>query len=468
MSLDEKTFSLEEVLAVAKRHPFYSPSVQYPPDKDAILAIREQVAAQPQPPNLLSQPLLWKSSLYKAIQRLVGDTSTQNTFRRGIYASSTGGGSSREPLFFATDVSENHHHRFAFGRFLGTVGLVTDKDWVVTIHPEGELCRSLDLTMEILENGGCSVLAAGDSMLPEAVINLIIKYHANVLAGESSQIVNMVHYISSLPNSERGKFKLDKVIYTSESLTSGQRAELHKVLGADLMICSLLGSAEAGPYAFSCPSITGKNQSSEGTTAYEDFVFDTRLTIMEILPATVDENDENQTLSPVPDGDKGVIVQTSLVRLRNPLVRYITGDVGSLHDLPEQAQDFIPQSTWPYLKVLRLYGRDRRFSFEWAGSYLEFNALNTLMNNEIRGILQWQVILEKMEESPLETRLEFRIMLARDSCDSTEKISSRIKKFCCVIASFERKFRIIFVSDMDDFVRSPGARKVIKFVDRQG
>lgn len=63
MSLDEKTFSLEEVLAVAKRHPFYSPSVQYPPDKDAILAIREQVAAQPQQPNLLSQPLLWKSSL---------------------------------------------------------------------------------------------------------------------------------------------------------------------------------------------------------------------------------------------------------------------------------------------------------------------------------------------------------------------------------------------------------------------
>jgi hypothetical protein len=78
---------------------------------------------------------------YKAIQRLVDDTNTQNTFRRGIYASATGGGSSREPLFFATDVAENRQHRFAFGRFLGTVGLVTDKDWVVTIHPEGELCR---------------------------------------------------------------------------------------------------------------------------------------------------------------------------------------------------------------------------------------------------------------------------------------------------------------------------------------
>jgi hypothetical protein len=63
MTLDEKNFSLEEVLAVAKRHPFYAPSAQYPPDKDAILAIRERVATQPRTSDLSSQPLLWKSSL---------------------------------------------------------------------------------------------------------------------------------------------------------------------------------------------------------------------------------------------------------------------------------------------------------------------------------------------------------------------------------------------------------------------
>jgi hypothetical protein len=63
MALDDKNFSLEEVLAVAKRHPFYAPSVQYPPHRDAILAIREQVAAQLRASDLSSQPLLWKSSL---------------------------------------------------------------------------------------------------------------------------------------------------------------------------------------------------------------------------------------------------------------------------------------------------------------------------------------------------------------------------------------------------------------------
>ncbi|VUC28069.1 unnamed protein product [Clonostachys rosea] len=467
MALDEKYFSLAEVLAVAERHPFYAPGVQYPPHKDAILAIREQVAARAHTPDLSSQPLLWKSSLYKTIERLVDDTDPQNTFRQGIYASTTGGGSSPKPLFFATDVAENRQQRLAFGRFLGTVGLVTERDWVVTIHSAGELYRSLDLTLELLENGGASVLAAGQFMLPEAVINLIIKYHANVLAGDSTQIVNMVHYISSLPKSEREKFKLDKIIYTSESLTPGQRAQIHSVLGADLMICSLLGSAEAGPYGFSCPNITGKNQSGDGTAAYEDFVFDTRLTLMEILPATVDEQDENQTPSPIPDGEKGAIAQTSLIRLRNPLVRYMTGDVGSLHDLPEQARSFVSQSAWPHLKVLRLYGRDRRFSFEWSGNYFEFSTLNLLMNEEIAGILQWQVILEKMVESPLESRLEFRILLTRGNGGAKEKISDRIKKFCYVDASLERKFGILFVNDMGDFVRSPGARKVIKFVDRQ-
>lgn len=78
---------------------------------------------------------------YHTIQRLVDDTNPDNTFRRSVYASVTGGGFSPRPLFFATDVYENRKHRAHFGKFLKTIGVIKPGDWAVTTHTAGELYR---------------------------------------------------------------------------------------------------------------------------------------------------------------------------------------------------------------------------------------------------------------------------------------------------------------------------------------
>lgn len=76
------------------------------------------------------------------IQRLIQDTSFDNTFRHGVYTSVTGGGgTSSSPLFFATNVHENRLQRSAFGTFLNQMRLITVGDWVVTVHTAGELYR---------------------------------------------------------------------------------------------------------------------------------------------------------------------------------------------------------------------------------------------------------------------------------------------------------------------------------------
>lgn len=59
----ESNHSLAEVLAVAKIHPFYVPSVQYPPDSHRVRAIKEQVAREPTEADLRAQPLLRKKDL---------------------------------------------------------------------------------------------------------------------------------------------------------------------------------------------------------------------------------------------------------------------------------------------------------------------------------------------------------------------------------------------------------------------
>jgi phenylacetate-coenzyme A ligase PaaK-like adenylate-forming protein len=297
-------------------------------------------------------------------------------------------------------------------------------------------------------------------MSPAEVVQLIILYHATVLSGESSQIVSIVHYISTMPPEERSRFQLDKIIYTSEGLTPSQRSHIYEVLG-NIKIYSILGSAEAGPYAVSYPRLTGSHWA---TASYEDFVFDTRMTKIEILPLSFSEC--NSYCEPVADGELGVVAQTSLTRLRNPLVRYITGDVGSLHSLPEDNTALVDEHDWKHLRVLRLQGRDRRFSFEWDGNYLEFSGLKALMNDPQSGIVLWQVVLDKIEPS-LEGFLELRVLRSNQSSDamSEKDLVHRIEFFFHVCPPNRHRFKLVFLEDDKMFKRSTAGRKIVQFVN---
>lgn len=100
-----------------------------------------------------------------------------------------------------------------------------------------------------------------------------------------------------------------------------------------------MGSTEAGSWAVANPQLTGAG-----------FIYDTRTMHVEILPLSNTEQ------------GKAWIALTSL---QNPLLRYDSGDIGSLHSLPLTAQAQIPVDMAEHLKLLRVYGRDKRFSFSW-------------------------------------------------------------------------------------------------------
>ncbi|KAI1733857.1 hypothetical protein F4680DRAFT_440314 [Xylaria scruposa] len=459
--MDPDVYSLVEVLAIARIHPFYNQERVYPPDAHAIQITRKRAAEKPGEIEPQHFPLLWKKHLYTTVERLVDDTTSENTYRRSIYASVTGGGYGAKPLFFATDTDENRRQRARYGQFLRKIGVVTPGDWVLTVHSAGELYRSLDLILETLENAGASVLSAGNRMSAGEVSTLLAKYHVNVLAGDSSQVVQIVHYISTLPREERDQIKLDKIIYTSELLTSAQRAYIGRVLG-QIKICSMFASAEAGPWAASSPDVTGR----DNFTGSDDFIFDSRTTLIEVFPSVCTQVDSS-TPNPLPDGERGMVVQTSLARLRNPLVRYVTGDVGSVHPLPDHARTLLSETDWRHFRILRLAGRDRRFSFDWDGEYIEFEDLSSLMSAE-PAILQWQIILGKIEPS-LESSLEVRVLCATQNegtISTKEAITDQLTTFLHVYDMNSYRFQLKFVEDMDGFERSVTGRKVIKFIDR--
>lgn len=299
-------------------------------------------------------------------------------------------------------------------------------------------------------------------MPPTEVAKSLFDYHVNVLTGDGSQVVQIVHHISMLPQDYRDRINLKKIIYTSEPLTSSQRLFIRSIL-SNVKIFSVMGSSEAGPWAISSPDLTGEQILTGSST---DFVFDTRSMLIEIISPSDLDGASQPHPNPIPLGEPGLVVQTSLQRLRNPLVRYNTGDIGSVHRLPETASTMVPEADREHLRVLRMQGRDHRFSFKWYGAYFEFEKIESLMQAEECGILQWQIILDRLETTPQST-LEIRILKRpQTGFISDDDLKHRIEAFFLVLPENEHLARIFFVDDLDGFERSATARKIIKFVDR--
>jgi phenylacetate-coenzyme A ligase PaaK-like adenylate-forming protein len=265
-----------------------------------------------------------------------------------------------------------------------------------------------------------------------------------------------------LPESHRKRINVEKIVYTSEPLTSPQRVFIQNILSG-VKIYSFMGSSEAGPWAISSPDLTGEHSLTDSST---DFVFDTRSMLIEIIPLSDADDASQPDLNVMSPGKPGRIVQTSLQRLRNPLVRYDTGDIGSLHSLPEMASAVVPEADRKHLLVLRMHGRDHRFSFKWYAAYFEFDKIELFMQTEEFGILQWQIILGRFKSSPQST-LEIRILRRpQDGVISDEDLKHRIGTFFLVLPENQHLAQIVFVNDLEGFERSLTARKVIKFVDR--
>lgn len=296
------------------------------------------------------------------------------------------------------------------------------------------------------------------------VVKLIVQYHANVISGDASQMVQFAQYIATLSSEERAAVKINKVLYTSEGLAPSQRDYILSVLGP-VQICSILGSAEAGPFAISCPHLIEEEPVGQ-TPSYRDFVYDTRMTLIEVVrPQEPGDREPPVLLEP---GEFGMIVQTSFSRLQNPLIRYVTGDIGTVLELPVRGRAHVPAMDLPYLRVLRLQGRDHRFSFPWDGDYIEFDGLAAILNDPGYAVLQWQVVLDKLETSA-EAAVEVRLL--RPTVEGAERASSedleeKIRTYIKVTEENEHRFKIVYVDDLDRFVRSGTGRKVAKFVNR--
>ncbi|KAL6712900.1 hypothetical protein ACLMJK_009455 [Lecanora helva] len=459
-------YSIADVLNVAQIHPFYTPSVRYPPSPDEI-AVAVQRNDRSASGQLSRQPLLRKDRLYKTIERLYADTTPENHYRTNSYLSITGGGSGKSlPMVFLTDAEENQNQRLAMSQIMKAIKMVDRTDWVLNIHPGGLLYRALDLSTQNIEQAGGTVLCAGHKMPHERSLEACIQYRVNVITSDSAHMLNFAHYVASLPRSARSELKISKVICTCELLTLSKRRYLTSVFGP-LTFFSMFASAETGPWAVA--TLDARTTSVDGTT---DFLYDTRAMHIEVLSLnskiwTTEPDSPPVETDFMSDGTAGHLILTSLQRLKNPLVRYVSGDIGSLHSASKSSYPQIDPELREHVKVLRLHGRDKRFSFKWLGDYYEFESLDQVMATEDWGILQWQIIIQQGKDWEGSDSLELRLMRRSEDGNtiSKEELIQRLRNVFYLTELTEKLFSAVFLESLEGFERSSTSSKIVRFID---
>ena len=125
---------LETVLKAAKSHPWY----------------RDVHTGQ----ELSRWPVLTKSDLYSRLGATRGNADSG----LGVYYSRSGGTNSDRPLFFPTDISENHLQRRLLARHLRADGVFTPQSVALNILPIVRMYRAMEIFNELCERCGATVL----------------------------------------------------------------------------------------------------------------------------------------------------------------------------------------------------------------------------------------------------------------------------------------------------------------------
>lgn len=144
-------------------------------------------------------------------------------------------------------------------------------------------------------------------------IHLLVDFEADIICCTPSYIIYLAEEIERMGLKIGKDIKLKGGIFGAEAWSEGMRADIEKRLG--LRACDIYGLSEiAGPgVACDCEFKTGMH--------FQDDHF---------YPEIVDVD----SLEPLPYGESGELVITTLTKEGMPLIRYRTRDIASLSDEP--------------------------------------------------------------------------------------------------------------------------------------
>ena len=169
------------------------------------------------------------------------------------------------------------------------------------LHGNG-VYRATDLISSLEELSKSTVLPLGVHTDEPSICRYFEQLPITTLHASPTKLVQIAMHISQ----QKIQFKtLQHIVYAGEHMSDEQLKYLRNVFGSHIRFSSILGSAEAGPYAIQ-PFWMPKGF----------LLIDMDVTFIELI-----NQNENKI---------GDIIITNRIRMKTPLLRYNTGDMGRL------------------------------------------------------------------------------------------------------------------------------------------
>ncbi len=384
---------LEAVFAAAKEHPVY---------KNSLRAAGKFAEA----------PVIDKKTYF----RKTAECFESPGFLKGMYISASGGSSSGKVNYVATDVSENLYQRAVISAYLSDAGIITDSTIALNLMPGGMMYRAAEIFTEFCNRAGSTLLPLTEYAPDELAFSMSETFAANTIIAMPSRAVSFAEYLRK----HKLNLQFDHMIFAGEPLSESRRDYLKAVLKIK-KFSGVFGSAESGVWGFQ-PDFLPVNT----------YFIAPELVHLEIA-------------SPDAQGFGSVII-TNLVRMRNPLLRYDSGDRGRL-----------VKSTYQGMEIYALELQQRASaSFEIGGNIFT-------VSDKLGGCSNFQI---KLSFDPESKKDKVSVFLVTDGFADQKEKDEITQSLKAVFHSQENGFltEIRFVR-LDSLVKSPSSQKPIRLID---
>ena len=219
------------------------------------------------------------------------------------------GGQTGRPLFYPRTFQDIAAAMEGFARTYRIAdmgpGDMVHNSFPLGIHPAGHMwARSSSI-----EGIGTNWVGAGNAAPSALQIQLIDMMQPTAWMGMSSYGIHLAN-VAAAEGVDLAGGSVEKLLCTAEPVSATKREKLERMWGAELF--DGFGMTE-------CMMMAGESEHHDGLHIWTDFAF------IEVL--------DEETLEPVPEGEAGLLVMTSLyTNNATPFLRWNAGDIVTYHE----------------------------------------------------------------------------------------------------------------------------------------
>ncbi|CAF1010630.1 unnamed protein product [Adineta ricciae] len=346
-----------------------------------------------------------------------------NQWNRSVYISSSGGSGGKQ-LYFSSDIQQNLLQRQILVKMMLDEEIISDRDICLNIFQTGHVYRSMEIFNDFCTMANCTSIPMGANTSDEDIWKMIEYFKPSIIMGTPHRLMQLAFY---LEKQEKKEICFEKIYFACEAIDQVKQDYFKRIFHCSTFL-GFYGSAETGVYA--CQS-----RKYSSTKIY---LYPKELVHIEIINSK--------------------IIVTNLIRKRNQLFRFDSGDLGRI--LPTDVN-----SKYGLIEVFR-------------SQRLIMIGENVLSKSDIEetmkqiDLIEWQLIIDYVSSSKTDQiLLLFRYVKSETS--SNENLEMILKNylqnfFDKQLTSLSENLILQFEAiQFNQLMRNETSNKLLKIIDKR-